>query len=155
MTGGVMKWIQSLGLTGKTLDVGSLNVCGCVRRFFKDYTGLDMRPGRNVDIVANAHAIPFPDETFDTVVCLEMLEHDSAPWLTLPELARVTKPGGIVAVTARGIHHPKHNFPSDYWRFTVEGLRVLLGDVAGLEVLSGFEPPTERGVFGHGRRPGK
>lgn len=153
MTDGVMVWVASLRLSGRTPDVGSFDVNGCVRSLFDDYLGLDMRPGPNVDIVADAHALPFLDRSFDTVLCLEMLEHDAAFWLTLPELARVTKPGGVVAVTARGNGFPKHDYPSDYWRFTTDAMTVLLGQVAGLDVLSAIDAPGERAVFGHGQRP--
>jgi len=43
---------------------------------------------------ADLHAIPFPDHTFDVVVCWDVLEHTMAPLHVLCELRRVTKPGG-------------------------------------------------------------
>lgn len=150
----VVKFIEGLHLVGKTLDVGSLNVNGCVRDLFDDYTGLDMRAGPNVDVVANAHQIPFPDATFANVLCLETLEHDDAFWLTVKEMARVLAPGGTLAVTVPGIGFPKHNHPADYWRFTPEALALLLRDVAGLCLVSAFEAPGElAAIFGHAVKP--
>ncbi len=45
--------------------------------------------------------LPFPDEAFDMVVSLEMLEFTPRPMETLTELVRVTQPGGWVVVTNR------------------------------------------------------
>lgn len=90
-----------------------------------------MREGPNVDVVANSHQLPFPQETFDTVVCVEMLEHDDAPWLTAAESIRVLKPGGRLIACAPGISFPRHDFPCDYWRFTADGLRALFGSIFG------------------------
>lgn len=134
MTNAVFEFIKSLNLTGKTLDVGSLHVNGDVRSLFQDYTGLDMRPGRNVDVVADAHALPFEAWSFDNVVCLEMLEHDSDPFRSMTEIRRVLKIGGTIALTVPGIGFPKHDYPSDYWRFTADGARVLLSMFDKVEV---------------------
>ena len=49
-------------------------------------------------IVADAHALPFDDDTFDVAHAHQVLQHVSDPVQALRELARVTKPGGIVAV---------------------------------------------------------
>ncbi|MGY3553567.1 ubiquinone/menaquinone biosynthesis C-methylase UbiE [Williamsia sp. R60] len=49
-------------------------------------------------IRADAHEIPFPDGTFDTVCCLAALYLVPDPGVVLDELARVTAPQGEVAV---------------------------------------------------------
>jgi ubiquinone/menaquinone biosynthesis C-methylase UbiE len=49
----------------------------------------------------NADALPFPDETFDAVVCLEALEFTPSPERTLDELLRVLRPGGVLLLTNR------------------------------------------------------
>ena len=51
---------------------------------------------------ADLHAIPFPDETFDAVVCWDVLEHTMAPLHVLGELRRVTKPGGTLILFVPG-----------------------------------------------------
>ena len=43
--------------------------------------------------------LPFRDETFDKVICSEVMEHVHDYRAAARELARVTKPGGMVAVT--------------------------------------------------------
>ena len=47
----------------------------------------------------NTFALPFRDETFDKVICSEVMEHVHDYRAAARELARVTKPGGMVAVT--------------------------------------------------------
>ena len=43
--------------------------------------------------------LPFPDETFDRIVCSEVLEHIPDLETAISELHRVLKPGGTMAVT--------------------------------------------------------
>lgn len=139
MTPAVMAFVAALKLGGRVLDVGSYDVNGSPRGLVADYTGVDARPGPNVDIVAEGAALPFPDHTFDAVLCLETLEHDRAPWRTVPELARVTKPGGLVVLTAPGPRFrpgDAHEYPRDYWRMTAAGLEALC---AGLGSVHTFD----------------
>jgi ubiquinone/menaquinone biosynthesis C-methylase UbiE len=49
----------------------------------------------------SADALPFPDETFDAVACLETLEFTPSPERTLGELMRVLRPGGVLLLTNR------------------------------------------------------
>ncbi len=53
----------------------------------------------NVDFsVADLHSLPFEDETFDVVHAHQVLQHVADPVEALKEMARVAKPGGIIAV---------------------------------------------------------
>lgn len=48
--------------------------------------------------LADAHDLPFPDASFDIVTCRIAPHHFSALPLAVREMARVTKPGGMVLV---------------------------------------------------------
>ncbi|NYI06796.1 class I SAM-dependent methyltransferase [Allostreptomyces psammosilenae] len=47
----------------------------------------------------DAHALPFPDDSFDKVIASEILEHIPDDKSVLAEAARVLRPGGLLAVT--------------------------------------------------------
>lgn len=160
MTPDVMEWVKSLELEEPVLDVGSMDVNGCIRELFTHYTGLDMRPGKNVDVVASGHAIPFEDESFASVVCMETLEHDEAFWLTVPELKRVLRKGGRLVITVPSIGFPQHDHPFDFYRFTAEAVIKMFDGMASAVVASvgnyAWTPPGlvyingQAGVFAHG-----
>jgi len=145
----VFKFVKGLKLQGKVLDCGSLDINGSVRDLFIDYTGLDRIPGKNVDVVASCHKIPFPDEYFDHVLSLEMIEHDDDFWKSISEMRRVLKPGGKLVITTRGIYfklHEDHPGVNDYWRFTGKALKLLFGDMKNIFVT---DQTGENGVFGY------
>jgi len=50
-------------------------------------------------LVGNGIALPFPDACFDGVVAAEVLEHVPDDARVMAELARVLRPGGVIAVT--------------------------------------------------------
>ncbi|HET9877420.1 MAG TPA: methyltransferase domain-containing protein [Mycobacterium sp.] len=53
----------------------------------------------NIDfVVADVHALRFPDNSFDVVHAHQVLQHLADPVTALAEMRRVCKPGGVVAV---------------------------------------------------------
>lgn len=140
---------------GKILEVGSYNENGSVRTLFgnaEKYIGIDMRSGPGVDLVVNANDLTgFPDEEFDTVVCTEVLEHDSHFWLSLSEMGRVLKIGGHLLLTARGNKFPEHAYPSDFYRF-MPGAGEILLRIAECFPLEVKKDPEAPGIFAVGRK---
>lgn len=132
---------------GRTLEVGSLDENGGIRDLFNgDYIGVDMRKGPGVDLVAYAHDLPFDDGEFEIVVSTEMLEHDAQFWLSLPEMGRVLRRGGLLLLTMRGNGFPEHAFPSDYWRFMPNSAPVL-ASLAGCVIEDSRTDPEQPGIF--------
>lgn len=136
-------------IDAKFLEVGSRNINGAPERRTPFYTGIDKIAGPGVDLVADGQAIPFPDNSYDFVICAETLEHDTAPWKTSQEIQRVVKVGGLVIVTVPGIGFPRHDFPSDYWRFTTDGLALLFGQ---LEIMENISDSVEKAVRMFGKK---
>lgn len=58
-----------------------------------------MRAPRATVKAGDVTRIPFPRGFFDTVVCMDVLEHLDEPWKATGELMRVTKNGGRVIVS--------------------------------------------------------
>lgn len=146
MHGSVQSWVNSVVKQYNlaelsTLEVGSLDVNGNVRwSFTGPYIGIDFRDGPNVDKVMNAHNLEFDNESFDVVVSTEMIEHDSAFWISLAEMGRVLKKGGFLIITTRGNGFPEHGFPEDYWRFMPNSAK-LLTDLAGCRLETTLPDP--------------
>ena len=58
------------------------------------------RLGRDVDLMQSAaEQLPFVDNSFDVVLCTEVLEHTVAPDVVIRELMRVARPGARVVVS--------------------------------------------------------
>lgn len=85
----------------KILDVG----CGCGILHdlypYLDIVGIDISHGmlrhhKGKHLYASATDIPFPDASFDSVVCRSVLHHLHEPKKALEEIRRVLKPGGYV-----------------------------------------------------------
>ena len=116
---------------GVLLDVG----CGTkpYRRFFEDkvdnYLGLEYSPesvyrGCRADFFGDAMKLPFADESLDTILCTEVLEHIPNPEKVIAEFARVLRPNGIVITTAP-FFYPIHD-AWDFFRYSRDGLATLM-----------------------------
>jgi SAM-dependent methyltransferase len=113
------------------VEFGSLQVepeqDGDLRPLFegRPYTGTDMREGPGVDRVEDLRSLSYADGEVGTALCLDTLEHCEDPPQACRELARVVGQGGV-AVVSSVMLFGIHAYPSDYFRFTPEGLRSML-----------------------------
>ena len=101
------------------LDIGSLDINGNNRWLFDEakYLGVDLMPGKNVDVVCHAHELLFEPESFDTIISTECLEHDQQWKRTLAKALKLLKPGGLLVLTCATDGRPEHgtvrNSPAD------------------------------------------
>lgn len=125
------EFIKKHGDSGLTLDLG----CGGApyKKYFPNRIGCDVKPGLEVDVVGDAHKLPFEDEKFDNILCTEVLEHLHSPHIAISEMKRVLKRGGKLILTTRFIF-PLHDIPQDYYRYTKYGLKYLFRDWEILEL---------------------
>lgn len=77
-----------------------------------------------IDIIADASAIPIRDGEFDAALSLVVLEHVPDPWRAVREMARVLKPDGV-AFAMIPLVRPEHLAPFDFHRFTRYGIRRM------------------------------
>lgn len=128
-------------LEGDVLDVG----CGesPYRRFlppYARYTGLDVEEATGFGMTSRpeVHAfdgrhIPFEDQSFDHILCTEVLEHAEYPDALVAEMLRVLRPGGTILVTvpfSARVHHA----PYDFHRFTPFRLRKLFASFHRVDI---------------------
>ncbi len=116
-------FIEKYANSAYTLDIGCAN--SPYSKFFKNRVGFDIAEGPSVDVVGDAHTLPFEDSKFEQILCTEVLEHLHTPERAIAEMERVLKPGGTLLLTTRFLF-PIHDAPHDYFRYTKYGLRHLL-----------------------------
>ena len=115
------KFFEVYGLKrSKILDIGSKDENGSLRKYTNnnhEYTGIDMIPGENVDIVqADPYLLPFEDNTFDIITSSSVFEHSQMFWVLSNEIFRVLKPNGLFYLNAPS-NGPYHTYPVDCYRF--------------------------------------
>jgi len=98
----------------------------------KGFINLDLFLLPGVDVVADAALLPFSASVFQRVECDAVLEHVRRPEIVMREIERVLKPGGFAHVVTP-FCHPFHEYPKDYHRFTLDGLKEISG---GLHVIA-------------------
>jgi SAM-dependent methyltransferase len=117
------RFIEAHASSRPTLDIGTQN--GPYSAHFPNRTGLDIKLGNGVQIIGDAQALGIRDDSFEIVLCTEVLEHLPEPQHAIDEMFRVLVPGGQLLLTTRFLF-PIHDAPHDYYRFTKYGLRHLL-----------------------------
>lgn len=135
----MVEMVQDLTTGRKVLDVGSYDVNGTYRPLIESlghtYTGVDIQDGPNVDVVMEQpYLLPFEDGEFDLVISGSVMEHVAKPWLWIPELCRVLKPGGRLCVVTHW-SFPFHEYPIDTFRYMPDGLRSLLSEASNMKEL--------------------
>lgn len=130
---------------GRLLDVG----CGdkpyqdLFLPYVSEYVGIEHEASFNAtsasastrkpDVLYDGRRLPFEDQSFDTVLNVQVLEHTPYPAALVAELARVLKVDGVLILSAP-FQFRLHEQPHDYYRYSPHGLRVLC-EASGLEIL--------------------
>lgn len=115
------------------LDVGSFDKTGnynygqILNQKNWTYTGIDLRDGHNVDIIIEDayNWEEIEENSYDVVVTGQALEHMEFFWLTMKEIDKVLKPGGLCCVIVPSTG-PVHKNPLDCYRFNEDGVRSLV-----------------------------
>ncbi|KAL7921884.1 S-adenosyl-L-methionine-dependent methyltransferase [Trichoderma austrokoningii] len=102
----------------------------------------------NVDFVeGDANALQFADETFDVVVCHQVLQHVKDPVNILREMRRVAKTGGIVAAR-------ESDFGGFIWHPAVDGMEDWLAFYSANARSNGGEPNAGRMIHTWAKQAG-
>lgn len=125
-------------IRGRCIDVG----CGdmpyrtTLTPQVKAYDSIDIeqRSPETMYIGDAQHMDMLADETYDSALCLEVLEHLPDPAAALAEIHRILAPGGVLVCSAPHLSR-LHEEPHDYYRYTRHGLRYLF-EAQGFRVLS-------------------
>lgn len=114
---------------GRTLIVGSRVYPGREdrRKLYDNVVGIDMLEGPGVDFVVDLEEPLHSDALHGTahhIECRSVLEHSRRPWLLAANLEMLLAPGGTLDLSVPFVWRV-HAYPSDYFRYTVEGVRSL------------------------------
>lgn len=121
---------------GVLLDVG----CGlmpykniiCSQAKVEKYIGMDL-PNSDIyntvqpDLIWDGFHIPLEDNSVDSILLTEVLEHCPEPELVLQEIHRVLKQGGIIVFSVPFIWY-LHESPWDFYRYTPYAIQRLFDE---------------------------
>ena len=122
----------------KVLEIGPDSLPSTYQRMadglWSEWDTLDIDSNPNLTFSkSNEYSFAIPDKSYDIVLSGNVIEHVRKPWIWLPELARVTKPGGLV-ITINPVSWGYHEAPVDCWRIYPDGMKALCED-SSLEVV--------------------
>ena len=111
----------------KDFPLGRWNLyIGGAGRRVDGYVNLDLLGMPGVDVAADAGQLPFRSGLFQRVECDAVLEHVNDPQRVTREIERVLAPGGYAHLVTP-FCHPFHEYPKDFRRFSLDGLKSLAG----------------------------
>jgi SAM-dependent methyltransferase len=90
------------------------------------YFSLNLLWSEKPTITGDAATLPVQGDSLDAIIMLEVLEHVPHPQQVVAECHRALAHGGTLIGSTRFIC-PQHGAPSDYGRFTAEGLSLVFG----------------------------
>lgn len=127
-----LRWEIAQLLEGRTLDIGSGSgqiahlISSKIHYVSLDYPATHAKGYTGVPhIFGDGHHLPFCNESFNSIILLDVLEHLSFPEQCLQETARVLCKGGKLILKVPFLY-PLHDMPHDFQRWTLPGLEMLV-----------------------------
>lgn len=121
----------------KILIIGSGEKGNAIEAILNDddimVVGVDIYYSPTVDVIADAHYLPFKDSIFDGVLIQAVLEHVVEPSKVVGEIHRTLRKFGIVYAETPFMQQV-HEGAYDFTRFTVSGHRYLFRDFDSIDI---------------------
>ena len=128
-------------VSGDLLDLGcgAVPLYGAYEGFVDKVTCIDWNESqhelKHLDVSHDLNTpLPFDSDSFDTVICSDVIEHLHSPSLVFSEVARVLRSGGKLVLSVPFLYWI-HEAPHDYYRYTEFAL-VNLCKASNLRVFS-------------------
>lgn len=120
----IQQFIDTLPPDHIILDIGA----GCRDTPDPRVVRMDVMRTPYVDVVGDAHALPFRDDAVHIVHAAAVFEHLRKPWVVADEIVRVLRPGGNVFVDSAFVF-PFHGYPATYFNISTDGMRQLFSNL--------------------------
>lgn len=137
----------------RVLEIGSREVTGLskLRNSIDkaEYIGFDYYPGKNVDVVGDAHRLSsYFDRKFDAIFSSAVFEHLAMPWIVAEEISKLLNVGGIVFIETH-FSYSSHERPWHFFQFSDMALKALFSSVTGFECIEASMQNPIVGRFSH------
>lgn len=110
----------------KTYNSRILNIGSGPTTFLNHCTNLDIQKKSGVDILGDAHNLPFRKSSFDICILSAVLQYCRNPYKAVDEIYRVLKHNGHVYIDAPFVQPYCCDTP-DLFRFTKDALLLIFG----------------------------
>jgi len=115
------------------LEVGSLNVNGSIRPYIellepKLYLGIDIKDGKNVDLIADITKCDKWNILFDVIICQSTLEHIRQWKKAVNNMKSLLSVDGLIYISIPDKEFHFHGYPYDWWRFSQKDLESIFND---------------------------
>ena len=141
-SGWISEWLNRLGFRTVSVDISPVLLDFVKKRLACDSRiNLERFPVRLVE--CDADKLPFKDETFDGIVCMNSLHHFADYRVILEEMFRVLKKGGRASFSEPGRCHSQS--PASILEMETTGVLerdIILSEIHSLAMHSGFEKMT-------------
>jgi SAM-dependent methyltransferase len=132
-----LTWASPL-MRGRIIDLGGKRArrrghFQAVENDQAQWTFVNIDPGTAPDLLCDVTSVPLPDDQADCVLCTEVLEHLPDPRACVREANRLLRTGGYL-IASVPFMYPVHPDPGDFQRFAPDGLRLLLGSFAQVDI---------------------
>lgn len=137
LTGKILRALNTHA-RGRLLDIGcgDMPFKGRLPEAVTQYDTLDVESRtEGVTYITSAMDMSMiPDNSYDSAMCFEVLEHVPNPFTAAAEMHRVLKQDGTLVISVPHMW-PIHEAPHDYLRFTYYGIKNVL-EASGFEIVS-------------------
>lgn len=99
-------------------------------------TVVDILPGKNVDVVGDAHELStiLSGKKYDAIMSMFVFEHLAMPWRVLVEMNKSMNLGAIGCIVTHQTVG-MHDMPWDFWRFSDTSWDFLINKRTGFKIL--------------------
>ncbi|MEK7531794.1 MAG: methyltransferase domain-containing protein [Patescibacteria group bacterium] len=122
------RFLRRYGEEGKIVNLGS-----GPRVLSPEIINVDIEKYEGVSIISDLADLPFEDGSISRIICDNVLEHVKDTARAVGEMKRILETGGFAYVSTPFLY-PFHSSPSDYYRWSEEGLRAIFSEFEMVEL---------------------